>query len=133
VLQGLGGGGLAPSEQSILADSFPPKKRGMAFALYGVAVVVAPAVGPALSRRRGLRFYLFQSPPRHMPACRPTKPIMPRPSSIYRETWAAVSESRSLRPGLLDEHSSTRAFWWATSRLEIQFLISAWRRWRSVL
>jgi DHA2 family multidrug resistance protein len=48
VLQGLGGGGLAPSEQSILADSFPPAKRGMAFALYGVAVVVAPAVGPTL-------------------------------------------------------------------------------------
>jgi DHA2 family multidrug resistance protein len=48
VLQGIGGGGLAPSEQSILADSFPPEKRGMAFALYGVAVVVAPAVGPTL-------------------------------------------------------------------------------------
>ncbi|HEX3659313.1 MAG TPA: DHA2 family efflux MFS transporter permease subunit [Pirellulales bacterium] len=48
VLQGIGGGGLAPSEQSILADSFPPDKRGMAFALYGVAVVVAPAVGPTL-------------------------------------------------------------------------------------
>lgn len=48
VLQGLGGGGLAPSEQSILADSFPPQKRGMAFALYGVAVVVAPAIGPTL-------------------------------------------------------------------------------------
>ncbi|HTU26209.1 MAG TPA: DHA2 family efflux MFS transporter permease subunit [Pirellulales bacterium] len=48
VLQGLGGGGLAPSEQSILADSFPPEKRGLAFALYGVAVVVAPAVGPTL-------------------------------------------------------------------------------------
>ncbi len=48
IMQGLGGGGLAPSEQSILADSFPPAKRGMAFALYGVAVVVAPAVGPTL-------------------------------------------------------------------------------------
>src|ERR1700743_3845383 len=48
VLQGLGGGGLAPSEQSILADTFPPEKRAQAFALYGVAVVVAPTVGPAL-------------------------------------------------------------------------------------
>jgi DHA2 family multidrug resistance protein len=48
VFQGIGGGGLAPSEQSILADTFPPEKRGMAFALYGVAVVVAPAVGPTL-------------------------------------------------------------------------------------
>ncbi len=48
VLQGLGGGGLAPSEQAILTDTFPPAKRGQAFALYGVAVVVAPAIGPAL-------------------------------------------------------------------------------------
>lgn len=48
VLQGLGGGGMAPSEQSILADTFPPEKRAQAFALYGVAVVVAPTVGPAL-------------------------------------------------------------------------------------
>ncbi len=48
VAQGVGGGGLAPSEQAILTDTFPPQKRGAAFALYGVAVVVAPAVGPAL-------------------------------------------------------------------------------------
>jgi DHA2 family multidrug resistance protein len=48
VLQGIGGGGLGPSEQSILADTFPPEKRGMAFAIYGMAVVLAPALGPTL-------------------------------------------------------------------------------------
>src|SRR5271165_5922521 len=48
VLQGVGGGGLAPSEQAILADTFPPAKRGMAFAMYGLAVVFAPAIGPTL-------------------------------------------------------------------------------------
>src|SRR5579862_5293448 len=48
VLQGIGGGGLAPSEQAILADTFPVSKRGQAFALYGMAVVVAPAIGPTL-------------------------------------------------------------------------------------
>ena len=48
VLQGAGGGGLAPSEQAILADTFPPEKRGQAFALYGLAVVCAPAIGPTL-------------------------------------------------------------------------------------
>ena len=48
VLQGAGGGGLAPSEQAILADTFAPKKRGMAFAMYGMAVVLAPAIGPTL-------------------------------------------------------------------------------------
>src|SRR5512142_1332215 len=48
VLQGIGGGGLAPSEQAILADTFPPARRGMAFAMYGLAVVLAPAIGPTL-------------------------------------------------------------------------------------
>ena len=48
VLQGLAGGGMTPVAQSILAASFPPEKRGQAFALYGVAVVVAPVVGPTL-------------------------------------------------------------------------------------
>jgi DHA2 family multidrug resistance protein len=48
VLQGIGGGGLQPSEQAILADTFPPAKRGMAFAVYGMAVVTAPAIGPTL-------------------------------------------------------------------------------------
>lgn len=48
ILQGLGGGGLAPSEQAILADTFSIEKRGQAFALYGTAVVIAPAIGPTL-------------------------------------------------------------------------------------
>jgi DHA2 family multidrug resistance protein len=48
LLQGIGGGGLAPSEQAILADTFEPEKRGMAFAVYGVAVVLAPVIGPTL-------------------------------------------------------------------------------------
>src|ERR1700741_3413468 len=48
VLQGFGGGGMVPVAQSILADSFPSEKRGQAFALFGVAVVVAPVVGPTL-------------------------------------------------------------------------------------
>jgi DHA2 family multidrug resistance protein len=48
VMQGLGGGGLATSEQAILADTFSVEKRGMAFAIYGMAVVLAPAIGPTL-------------------------------------------------------------------------------------
>jgi len=48
ILQGLGGGGLQPSAQAILADTFPPSQRGMAFSIYGMAVVFAPAIGPTL-------------------------------------------------------------------------------------
>ena len=48
VLQGLGGGGLQPLAQAILADTFPPQQRGLAFALYGITAVVAPTVGPVL-------------------------------------------------------------------------------------
>jgi DHA2 family multidrug resistance protein len=48
VMQGVGGGGLAPSEQAILTDTFPARQRGMAFAVYGIAVVFAPAIGPTL-------------------------------------------------------------------------------------
>jgi DHA2 family multidrug resistance protein len=43
-----GGGGMVPVAQSILADAFPPEKRGQGFALFGVAVVVGPVVGPTL-------------------------------------------------------------------------------------
>jgi DHA2 family multidrug resistance protein len=48
IMQGIGGGGMVPVGQSILADAFPPAKRGQAFAVFGVAVVVAPVVGPTL-------------------------------------------------------------------------------------
>jgi MFS transporter, DHA2 family, multidrug resistance protein len=48
VLQGAGGGGLQPMAQAILADTFPPQQRGLAFALFGVTVVVAPVLGPTL-------------------------------------------------------------------------------------
>ena len=48
VLQGAFGGGLQPMTQAILADSFPPEKRGLAFALYGVTAICAPAIGPTL-------------------------------------------------------------------------------------
>ena len=48
VIQGAGGGGLQPMAQAVLADTFPPEKRGLAFSIYGVTAVVAPAIGPTL-------------------------------------------------------------------------------------
>jgi MFS transporter, DHA2 family, multidrug resistance protein len=48
ILQGLGGGGMPTSEQAMLADTFPPHQRPQAFAIYGIAVIVAPTVGPTI-------------------------------------------------------------------------------------
>jgi DHA2 family multidrug resistance protein len=48
VMQGLAGGGLQPSSQAILLDSFPPEKQGAAQTLFGVAALLAPVVGPTL-------------------------------------------------------------------------------------
>ena len=47
-LQGAAGGGLQPSGQAILNDAFPPEQRGMATAVYAMAVVFAPAIGPSI-------------------------------------------------------------------------------------
>src|SRR5262245_36792340 len=48
VLQGAWGCGLQPMAQAILADTFPPEQRGLAFALYGITAVIAPTIGPTL-------------------------------------------------------------------------------------
>jgi MFS transporter, DHA2 family, multidrug resistance protein len=48
VVQGVGGGGLQPMAQAIMADSFEEKKRGQAFALYGLVAVLAPSLGPTI-------------------------------------------------------------------------------------
>src|SRR5947209_2018466 len=48
IVQGVGGGGLAPVAQAILVDTFPPAKRAAAFALFTVVIVTAPAIGPVL-------------------------------------------------------------------------------------
>src|SRR2546425_161739 len=48
VIQGLAGGGLQPSSQGVLLDSFPPEKQGQAQTLFGVAALLAPVVGPTL-------------------------------------------------------------------------------------
>jgi len=48
VMQGAGGGGLQPMAQAIMADSFEPRLRGLAFSLYGLVAVLAPSIGPTL-------------------------------------------------------------------------------------
>lgn len=48
VIQGFGAGALQPTEQAILRQTFPPKEQGMAMALFGMAVMLGPAIGPTL-------------------------------------------------------------------------------------
>jgi MFS transporter, DHA2 family, multidrug resistance protein len=48
VIQGLAGGGLQPSSQGILMDTFPPEKQGIAMSMFGIAALIGPIVGPTL-------------------------------------------------------------------------------------
>lgn len=48
IVQGAGGGAMQPLSQAILMEAFPPEKRGQAMAVWGMAVVVAPVLGPLL-------------------------------------------------------------------------------------
>ena len=94
VLQGLGGGGMVPVSQSILADTFPPAKRGQAFALFGVAVVVAPVVGPTLggwlSDNYGWEWCFLINAPVGLLS-------MTLVALILRESAAAVEERKRLK------------------------------------
>ncbi|MBO0739435.1 MAG: MFS transporter, partial [Alphaproteobacteria bacterium] len=94
IMQGLAGGGMVPVAQSILADSFPPEKRGQGFALFGVAVVVAPVVGPAfggwLADNFSWRWSFLINGPVGLIA-------IALIAILLRESAAAVAERRRLR------------------------------------
>jgi MFS transporter, DHA2 family, multidrug resistance protein len=94
VLQGAGGGGLAPSEQSILADTFSPKQRGQAFALYGLAVVCAPAIGPTLggwiTDNYNWRWIFFINVPIALLSLYLTNRLVEDPPHIKREVAASA-------------------------------------------
>ena len=67
VLQGLGGGGLQPTTQAILADIFPKERIASAFTLYSIVIVLAPTLGPVLggwlSDNWGWRWIFFLNIP----------------------------------------------------------------------
>ena len=100
ILQGAGGGGLAPSEQAILADTFEPKDRGKAFALYGLAVVVAPAIGPTLggwiTDNYDWRWIFFINVPIAMLSLFLTSRLVEDPPHIVREVKESARDGLKL-------------------------------------
>lgn len=104
VLQGVGGGGLAPVEQAILVDTFPPEKRPAAFALYSMAIVTAPAVGPPLggwiTDNWNWRWIFFINIPIGILSLLLTSRLVSDPPEFTREVAAARREGRLRIDGL---------------------------------
>src|ERR1700730_8452348 len=98
VLQGVGGGGLAPVEQAILVDTFPPAKRAAAFALYSMAIVTAPAIGPPLggwiTDNWSWRWVFFINIPIGIISLIFTSRVLSDPPEFTREVEAARKEGR---------------------------------------
>ena len=95
ILQGIGGGGLAPVEQAILVDTFPPAKRASAFALYTVAIVTAPAIGPVvggwITDNFNWRWCFFINIPVGLLSLLMTSRFVHDPASFAKERTAARS------------------------------------------
>jgi DHA2 family multidrug resistance protein len=121
ILQGFGGGGMVPVAQSILADSFPPQKRGQAFALFGVAVVVAPVVGPTLggwiSDNWSWQWCFLINAPVGVIAMGLIAVLLREPKRLQcrsKATGSTSSASYWSRPSSVRSRSCSTGAWWTT-------------------
>ncbi len=111
VIQGVGGGGLQPSSQAILLDSFPPEKQGAAQTMFGIAAMLAPVVGPTLGGyltvTLRLALDLLHQCPRRRP--RLSRVLSPGPGPRLPQEAAgqaasAAAQFRLHRPGAAHPH-----------------------------
>lgn len=104
IIQGVGGGGLAPVSQAILVDTFPPQKRGVAFAVYTVVLVTAPAVGPVLggwiTDNYDWRWIFFINVPIGIVSLWLSNQLLHDPEDFTRERVKAKSEGRMSIDGI---------------------------------
>jgi len=98
IVQGVGGGGLAPVAQAILVDTFPPAKRAAAFALYTIVIVTAPAVGPVLggwiTDNYDWRWIFFINVPIGLLSMWLSRRLVHDPEEFTRERIKAKAEGR---------------------------------------
>src|SRR3954463_5176130 len=133
ILQGIGGGALVPVSQALLLESFPPEKRGVAMATFGMGVVVAPILGPTLggwiTDNYSWRWIFYINLPVGIFAALMTQAVVEDPPYIKE---AKIQRIDFLRFGLL-------AVWLGTLQVILDkgqqedWFASAWISWFAIL